>query len=114
MCKSKDKGDVAKLSQPRQTKNVDFALVFCVKVEKKVIWHYVLRRDLRGPKHSGITLAVVWRTQVHGTQRRRAIKRGLHTFPNDFWSFFGRQGAEKSYNNKRHIWEGNGFSFAFI
>ena len=27
-------------------KNIDFPLEICVKVEKQVIWHYVLRRDL--------------------------------------------------------------------
>ena len=31
-------------------------------------------------ERSGITLAVVWRTEVRGTRRRRAVKCDLHIF----------------------------------
>ena len=48
-----------------------------------------------GFEHSGITLAVVWSTGVHGTRRRRAIKRGLHTFPIVFFIDFGEKKGEK-------------------
>ena len=41
-----------------------------------------------GFERSGITLAVVWMTQVHGTRRRREIKRGLNIFLNVFFARF--------------------------
>ena len=46
MCKSGETGDLALRFKARFAKNVKFSLAKCVKVEKKVIWHYVLRRDL--------------------------------------------------------------------
>ena len=46
MCKACKEGDLALRFQARFTKNIEFSLETCVKVEKKVIWHYVLRRDL--------------------------------------------------------------------
>ena len=49
-----------------------------------------------GFERSGITLAVVWMTQVHGTRRRREIKRGLHIFPNVFLFVFVRQKWRKT------------------
>ena len=66
-----------------------------------VIWHYVLRRDLGGLERSGITLAVVWRTQVRGTRRRRVLKHGLHIFATFFECSFEAKVASRSYNNKR-------------
>ena len=53
-----------------------------------------------GPERSGITLAVVSMTQVRGTRRRRALKRGKNTFPQLFGSFFGAPSRRKSHNNK--------------
>ena len=43
------------------------------------MYDFALRFKARfgGLERSGITLAVVWRTQVRGTRRRRAVKRGL-------------------------------------
>ena len=41
-----------------------------------------------GFERSGITLAVVWRTQVRGTRRRRVLNRGLHIFATLFQCFF--------------------------
>ena len=51
-----------------------------------------------GFERSGITLAVVWMTQVHGTRRRREIKRGLHIFPDVFWSFLCVKSEKKGHN----------------
>ena len=51
-------------------------------------------------ERSGITLAVVWRSQVHGTRRRRAVNRGLHIFATFFQCFFAAKVANRSYNNK--------------
>ena len=72
-----------------------------MKVEKKVIWNYVFKRDLGGPERSGITLAEVWSTGGHGTAGRRVVKHGLHIFPNDLGLFFGAIGCGKSYDDKR-------------
>ena len=44
-----------------------------------------------GFERSGITLAVLWSTGVHGTRRRRPIKRCLHIFPNVFLMVVGLQ-----------------------
>ena len=54
-----------------------------------------------GFERSGITLAVVWRTQVRGTRRRRAVKRGLHIFATLFQCVFAAKVTNRSYNNKR-------------
>ena len=35
------------VGQRSKYKNVEFPLEKCVKVEKQVIWHYILRRDLQ-------------------------------------------------------------------
>jgi len=55
-------------------------------------------------ERSGITLAVVWRTQVRGTRRRRAVKRGLHIFATLFYVFLETKVASRrSQQQKTHF-----------
>ena len=67
-----------------------------------------------GFERSGITLAVVWRTQVRGTRRRRVLKRGLHIFATLFQCFLLRKVASRSYNNKKHDSLRDGFSGKYV
>ena len=50
---------------------------------------------------------------MHGTAARRPIKCVLHIFPNEFWSVFGRQNAQKELQQQKTLCAGPWFSICF-
>ena len=62
---------------------------------------------------SGITLAMVWSTRIHGTRRRRAIKHCLHTFPNICRLFVGVQSVQTDLRQQKTLCATSSFSVCF-
>ena len=62
---------------------------------------------------SGITLAMVWSTRMHGTRRRRAVKHSLHIFPTLLWLFLGVQSAQPDLRQQRTLCATSSFSVCF-
>ena len=89
------------LIKQTRTQSVQFSFEKVCKSLKKNDLAQRFKTRFGGLERSGITLAVIWRTQVRGTRRRRAVKGGLHMFATFFLRLFEAKVASRGHDNKR-------------
>ena len=96
--------EVHLVSQTHTNKKCSFSFGKMCKSKEKCDLALRFKTRFGGFGRSGITLAVVWRTQVRGTRRRRAVKRGLHIFATLFYVFLETKVASRrSQQQKTHF-----------
>jgi len=93
--------EVHLVSQTHTNKKCSFSFGKMCKSKEKCDLALRFKTRFGGFGRSGITLAVVWRTQVRGTRRRRVVKRGLHISATFFHCFFEAKVVGKEFTTNR-------------
>ena len=90
------------VGQRNKYKNVECPLEKCVKVEKQVIWHYVLRRDLEVLNAPALRRLSFRGHEAAALQREGPPSANYTFLPRFFGHFWGTKGAKRVTTTQGH------------